>query len=408
MSTRHATGHVRVIARKGGPVLYAKLKLPDGTEPQRKLGRLWTKRSNPPAGYLTRRQAEARLAAILSGDDPMLNLTPSHVTVGEACDEWLRYVEHDKQRAKSTVRDYRNTTNAVIKPALGESTPVEDVTTLDVDALRDKLLAGKLSRRTTQKIMVMVHGILARAKRKGWIPFNPAEDTEKVTIEDSDEFNILEPEQVAAISRAATDATMGALFTVGAFTGLPCPGELTALRWAHVDFANRIVHVQRNYVLGAEGRTKGKRVRSVPLSDQALVALDVLSRREHFTAPDDLVFCTQVGERLTGDAIRDAFYDAVDDAKLGHLRLKDDPIVPYDLRHTFGTLAVRKASLTDVQAWMGHKDVTTTMRYVHYVPQHDAAAKLTAAFGGERVPPDVPRTADMAVQLSETDHTENG
>jgi hypothetical protein len=36
--------------------------------------------------------------------------------------------------------------------------------------------------------------------------------------------------------------------------------------------------------------------------------------------------------------------------------------------------------LTDVQAWMGHRSITTTMRYVHYVPQHDAAARLTAAF----------------------------
>ena len=45
-------------------------------------------------------------------------------------------------------------------------------------------------------------------------------------------------------------------------------------RWAHVDFQNRIVHVVKNYVLGEEGVTKGKRVRSVPLSDQALVALD--------------------------------------------------------------------------------------------------------------------------------------
>jgi integrase len=65
--------------------------------------------------------------------------------------------------------------------------------------------------------------------------------------------------------------------------------------------------------------------------------------------------------------------------------LRDDPLVPYDLRHTFGTLAVRRNPLTDVQAWMGHRSITTTMRYVHYVPQHDAAARLTAAFA----PPDL-------------------
>jgi hypothetical protein len=42
MSSANATGHVRIIERRGGPVAYAKLKLPDGREPQRRLGRLWT------------------------------------------------------------------------------------------------------------------------------------------------------------------------------------------------------------------------------------------------------------------------------------------------------------------------------------------------------------------------------
>ena len=29
---------------------------------------------------------------------------------------------------------------------------------------------------------------------------------------------------------------------------------------------------------------------------------------------------------------------------------------------------------------MGHANIATTMRYLHYVPQHDDAARLTAAF----------------------------
>jgi hypothetical protein len=134
-----------------------------------------------------------------------------------------------------------------------------------------------------------------------------------------------------------------------------------------------------------------------------MIVLDGLSKRDLFTLPGDLVFCNAVGEHLGEDAIRTAFYTALLDADLGHLRwselptktkagalrngvLLEDPIIPYDLRHTFGTLAVRKASLADVQAWMGHRHITTTMRYVHYVPQHDAAAKLTAAFSGDAAP----------------------
>jgi integrase len=49
----------------------------------------------------------------------------------------------------------------------------------------------------------------------------------------------------------------------------------------------------------------------------------------------------------------------------------------HDLRHSFGTLAVQVFPLTDVKAYMGHADISTTVRYVHHVPQHDAADKLT-------------------------------
>ena len=92
------------------------------------------------------------------------------------------------------------------------------------------------------------------------------------------------------------------------------------------------------------------------------------------------MFGSVVGGHLLDDDVRDRFYGALDAAGLGHLRAKPDPIVLHDLRHTFGTLAIRIAPVTDVQHWMGHADIQTTMRYVHYVPQHDNAAKLTAAF----------------------------
>src|SRR4051812_1427577 len=188
------------------------------------------------------------------------------------------------------------------------------------------------------------------------------------------------------------------MFTVAAFTGLR-QGELLALRWRHVDFANRIVHVRRNLPAGTseEDTPKSHRVRSVPLSDQAMVALDGLSRREHFTGDDDLVFCTAVGGHLSDDVVRNAFHAALDAAGLGRLRAKQDPIVMHDLRHSFGTTCAAKGiDLRRIQAWMGHANIQTTQRYLHYVPQHDDAARLTAAFSTESVHPTVHRTAGIA------------
>jgi hypothetical protein len=39
MAGAKQTGYVRAIDRMGGPVFYVKLKLPDGSQPQRRLGR---------------------------------------------------------------------------------------------------------------------------------------------------------------------------------------------------------------------------------------------------------------------------------------------------------------------------------------------------------------------------------
>jgi integrase len=56
------------------------------------------------------------------------------------------------------------------------------------------------------------------------------------------------------------------------------------------------------------------------------------------------------------------------------------------LRHTFGTQAIRKFMIHEVQRMMGHRHVTTTERYLHYAPDPEGGAKLTelwAAGGGE-------------------------
>jgi integrase len=51
----------------------------------------------------------------------------------------------------------------------------------------------------------------------------------------------------------------------------------------------------------------------------------------------------------------------------------------------FGTLAVRGAeSIVELQSWMGHAEVRTTMRYTHYREQQDAAERLATAFVVDR------------------------
>jgi integrase len=121
-----------------------------------------------------------------------------------------------------------------------------------------------------------------------------------------------------------------------------------------------------------EDAPKSGRVRSVPMIDQVVAALDQLSLREEWTGEEDLVFVSPEGRHIEDSALRRRFYAALKAACLKHIRF-------HDLRHSFGTLAVQVFPLTDVKAYMGHADIATTMIYVHHVPQVDAAEKLSAA-----------------------------
>ena len=102
---------------------------------------------------------------------------------------------------------------------------------------------------------------------------------------------------------AAEDAQLAELLRVAAYTGLR-RGELVTLRWRDVDWSDRVLTVERGLSADVEGTTKGRKVRYVPLGDQALGALDRLSRRPNFTGANDYVFANAAGDRIDGSALR--------------------------------------------------------------------------------------------------------
>jgi hypothetical protein len=59
------SGHVFRVERARGPVCYAKYRLPDGRQVQKKLGPAWTGRGRPAAGYFTKPLAEDWLRSTL-------------------------------------------------------------------------------------------------------------------------------------------------------------------------------------------------------------------------------------------------------------------------------------------------------------------------------------------------------
>jgi integrase len=407
-----------------------------------------------PDGFLTPKDAQDELRKLVDVErrHPAPRAAGSSVaTFGEAAAAWLSYVEVEKGIATTTLIRYRSLVSVHLLPAFGDRTPLRRISTERLDAYFADLATGKrlsargkpLSRDTMRQLFVALNGILQRAQRRGVIGHNPMADAERLAQpRPSGEFHVLTPVQVEAVARAAaadwepvlagprlrtrvpeaharsltlqrrwTATHWAACIRIAAYTGLRL-GELRALRWRDVDWSGHVLHVRRNApaslpASAGDKAPKSGRVGSVPLIPQAATTLEALTRRRLDPDDDrmlpayvgdlDFVFPAFDGRMADIEPARHAFYRALAAVGLGHMREQSPPVRFHDLRHTFGTLAVRVFPLSDVQRWMRHADIKTTMRYVHYVPQHDAAQRLGEVFAVELGPvPDSAQTAGAA------------
>ena len=161
------------------------------------------------------------------------------------------------------------------------------------------------------------------------------------------------------------------LIRIAAYTGLR-QGELVALRWRDVNVAERVLTVERALSGTVELSPKSGLVRVVPLADQALNPLKRLRERPNFTGPDDYVFAALTGDRPDPSALRRRYNKARDGAGA-------PPLPFHALRHTAGSLLVRKLDPVTVQAILGHTSIKTTERYMHPRRAAQLADHLTDA-----------------------------
>jgi hypothetical protein len=104
------SGHVYRRHGQRGDVWYARYRLPDGRQVKRRIGPVWTDRGRPGPGFHTRRTAQAWLDETLAqarrGTLP--GMVRTGATFAEAVTEYMRWLEHDRQRKPSALRDYNS------------------------------------------------------------------------------------------------------------------------------------------------------------------------------------------------------------------------------------------------------------------------------------------------------------
>jgi integrase len=383
------SGFVFKLEKARGASWWAKYRLPDGTQVKRKVGPAWTGRGRPAAGYFTKRLAEDWLhdtleeirrdwaARRIDGDGASStrprsgSVAParSGATFADAAAEYLRFSEEDRGCKPSTIRNYRNAIKVHLLPVFGEM-ELDEITVQEIERWRAGMSSARqqreLSNKTKNNLLVLMHAIFRRAVKLYGLPANPVASVDRFRVRSSGDIQVFSPEEVWALVRAAGSEADAAIFLTAAFTGLR-RGELLGLRWRDVDFTGSTIRVRASYAAGKLTTPKSGKVRAVPMAPDVASALAKFGDCTRFTGDDDFVFAGEAGLPLDGDALSSRYRDALARAELRPLRF-------HDLRHTFGTRMIAKADIRRVQEWMGHADIQTTMKYLHYAPREEDAA----------------------------------
>jgi integrase len=398
-----ANGHFRVIGEGRNRRWQAFWWDADGKH-TRVLGPAWAKSSGkrtsrgaivwhagdgpkPDPAYLTPREAQAQLRRLLEHEAVPTPAPPrgTPLTFADAAEAWLLHGERKRALKRSTLSDYRMALDTYLLPAPPErtrpdtvygrapfaKTPERELRSNQLKAWYDGLPYG----RTAEKLLMIVRAILGHARSRGWLEADPSGTVERQEVRYSGDYDFYSLEEIDALVRAAANEQDAAIFLTAAMTGLR-RGELIALRWRDIDVTGQAIRVRANFSYGELVTPKTGKVRSVPMVPEVAQALARLGQRELFSADHDPVFCGTVGGHLRRRYARAA--------KRAGLR----PLPFHSLRHYFGSMAVNRASLVQVQSWMGHSEIQTTARYLHAKSQAQDAAILAGAFvrpspGGE-------------------------
>ncbi|MEA2383556.1 MAG: hypothetical protein QOH72_3527 [Solirubrobacteraceae bacterium] len=322
----------------------------------------------PDPSYLTPADAADQLRMILA-DAPRAATRgrgrgPTFAAVAM---EWLEHGERKRGLKHSTLKDYRYLLRNHLLPAFGDR-PLRAITRQEIERWH----AGYERTRTAGQVLMVLGAILRYARRRELIAANPIDGVERHPVRYSGDYDMYSREEIDAIVRCAADDQDAAIILAAALTGLR-RGELLALRWRDIDFAGQAIRVRGNLSYGQIVTPKSGKVRVVPMVDEVAACLARLAGRELQTGGENAVFASPLGGHLDPSALRRRFVDATQRAGLRTLPF-------HSLRHFFGSMAANKASLVQVQAWMGHAHIQTTARYLHHRAQHSDAALLADAF----------------------------
>ncbi len=275
------------------------------------------------------------------------------------------YLPHCKATHTSTTFKGDQTFFRAVMPIFGKR-PLRSITSGDLQRFVDQRAHRVLYYRkddkgkkvpviakpaTTNRELMFMSGALREALRRGYVEKNAATGIRQLP-EHNNKLRWLTPQEEERLLGYAPEF-LKPIVATALHTGMRL-GEVLGLKWADVDFEQKIVRISQS---------KNHKVRYIPMNRQLVALVESIP---HFTGkegPSPYVFTNpRTGLRYVDTGHR---FGRV--ARKAGLR----DVTFHTLRHTFASrLAQAGVPLNTIRELLGHGTMVMTMRYAHLAPNN--------------------------------------
>jgi integrase len=263
------------------------------------------------------------------------------------------------------VREYERSLRLHVLPNLGGA-PIGRIQRRDLQRLADEMLGGGSDASTIRNALKPVQAIYRRLIEDGDLAINPCAELRLPAARGRRE-RIASPEAARALI-GATHVRHRALWGCAFYAGLR-RGELRALRWEAVDFANGLIRVDSS--MNSYGELSDPKSRAGRRAVPIVAALGELlaDHRVLTNHVDGYVFGSTPLTPFTPSNIRRSANTAWRHAGL-------EPIGLHECRHTFASILIAAGvNARAITAYMGHASIQITFDlYGHLMPGNEREA----------------------------------
>jgi integrase len=378
---------------KDGKIVSYQIRVHKGYDVNGKQLRAHTLTWKPTPG-MTPRQIEKELnrKTLLFEEECINGVPTSNIKLADFCSRYIEIME--SSISPTTLQFYKNQINKFIIPALGHmklkeiktahiQSYIQMLSKLPRETRKGEITDETLSPATIRRYLTVLQSILKCAVKLDLIHETPAK-TEKLTLqkitapkievfnkyEAAEMLECLENEELQFQVMVQLAIHMGAR-----------RGEIVALKFSDVDYVNRKITVQRAAIKIKDmpiqiKPPKDYEVRGVTVSKSCLELVKMLKAEKEREAArllnlwneGDWLFTQYDGTIMNPMTPTKQFAKFLKRNGLKHRKF-------HCLRHSSATLLLYGgANIKHVQSRLGHADIDTTSKYLHYIEEADAEA----------------------------------